>query len=64
MRPALLLSLLLSSCASEGFTPITDEEIAALGLTEGVAGNAALKTGNCMPGESDACRHEPLVATL
>ena len=64
LHPALLLSLVLPACASEGFTPITDEEITELGLTEGLAGNTAVKTGNCMPGESKDCAYEPLSATL
>lgn len=62
----LLLSALATGCADD-FHPITDDEVAALGLTQGVAGNTAKKVGNCQPsvgGLSSSCKHEPLDAAL
>lgn len=64
MRKLILSVLCTAWACGGGFQPISDDEVARLGLTEGVAGNAAMRVGNCMPGVSGACRYEDLEAVL
>lgn len=67
---ALLVCALMASCSDEvvpsRFTPITDDQVAALGLTQGVAGNTAKRIGDCMPGPppNTSCQDVPLDASL
>jgi hypothetical protein len=67
--PALaLLTAILAVCGSSngGFAPITDDEVSALGLRQGLAGDSALRSGDCMPGPdvASSCRYSPLTAEL
>jgi hypothetical protein len=46
-----LILVLFGGCPNDGWPPpITDAEIAALGVTQGIAGRSAVYDGNCFPG--------------
>lgn len=48
---AVTLTAIVGGCGSDAELPppITDEEVAALGLTQGVAGRSAVRQGTCGP---------------
>src|SRR4051794_4606132 len=66
LAAVLVVSLFAVACSDPEFEPITDAQVRALGITEGMAGNAAKLVGNCMPGptRNPSCRHETLDAEL
>jgi hypothetical protein len=63
----LLLALLIGGCPGGQFPPphLSDAEIAALGVQQGIAGRNAVRDGNCMPGCTiEPCHVEPIGLTL
>ena len=61
-----IFGALIIGCAEEAPPPpLTDEEVAALGITQGLAGRAVLRDGSCMPGCSpEPCHLERVPLTL
>lgn len=65
MRKPVIISfaaavLLSGACVSTELPPgLTTEEAAQLGVKEGVAGRAAVRAGNCMPGCPAGCSIRP-----
>lgn len=69
LRPSLvgaIFAALIIGCAEEAPPPpLTDEDVSALGITQGLAGRAVVRDGSCMPGcSSEPCHMERVPLTL
>jgi hypothetical protein len=64
--PRLVVLALAASACGFSYAPISDDEVANLGIRQGLAGHAALHSGDCMPGAglSGNCRYEALKRNL